>query len=152
MTSNQAMLILGLFAANWLVMATYVSLILHRGLAHKAIRFPGWFVKLVTAIADTFFIYVNPRVFVAEHRLHHAHADTEDDPDKKPGWSFWRYMLWSIVNPAGPNDDHVVKVSQDKIFKTRVLRLYSNPWFGVVCQFGGGLILPYLIIDRKSVV
>src|SRR5437870_2377700 len=85
---------------GWTMVATYVSVVLHRCLAHRAILLPQWFVHLVTIVTNSFVLYVNPRVWVAEHRLHHAHSDTDDDPDKKPGWNLWKFTWWSLANPA----------------------------------------------------
>src|SRR5437667_430134 len=108
--SQQAQLLLASFLVAWILMATYVSVILHRCIAHRAILLPQWFCDGITAVTATFVIYVNPRVWVAEHRLHHAHSDTEDDPDKKPGWNLWKFITWSLLNPAGPHDQHVEKI------------------------------------------
>ena len=134
-------------AASWILVATYVSVILHRCLAHRALLLPQWFCELVMAVTNTFFLYVNPRVWVAEHRLHHAHSDTDEDPDKKPGWSLWKFCTWSIFNPAGPHDEHVARVTREPALNSPLMRLYANPVFGFICQLGTGFILPYLIMQ-----
>jgi fatty-acid desaturase len=130
----------------WASVATYVSVILHRCLSHRAILMPQWFIHLVTVWTNTFIMYVNPRTWVAEHRLHHAYSDTEDDPDKKPDWSLWKFTWWSLANPAGSNDEHVVKITKDRELNTWVMKLYSNARFGLFCQLVTGFILPYALM------
>jgi stearoyl-CoA desaturase (delta-9 desaturase) len=133
------------FAFCWLCVATYVSVILHRCLAHRAVFLPQWFCEGVMAFTSTFILYVNPRVWVAEHRLHHAHSDTDEDPDKKPGWSLLKFISWSLLNPAGPDDEHIAKITREPLLNTPLMRLYSNPKAGVVFQLGTSWILPYAL-------
>lgn len=134
----------GLFC--WIMVATYVSVVLHRCLAHRAVLLPQSFVHFIAGFTSFFVLYVNPRVWVAEHRLHHAHSDTEADPDKKPGWNVFKFIWWSLTNPAGSNDEHVVKITKDPQLNTWVMRLCSNQQFGVFAQFLGGFILPYVLM------
>lgn len=134
-------------ALSWVAMGTYVSVILHRGLAHRALTLPTWFIHLVTVFSATFVIYVNPKVWVAEHRLHHAHSDTDQDPDKKPGWGLWKFTMWSIFNPAGPHDEHVARLVREPALNTWVMRLYSDPKFGFFCQLATGAIIPFLLFQ-----
>lgn len=137
-------------ALSWVAMGTYVSVILHRGLAHRALQLPQWFVHVVTVLSATFVIYVNPKVWVAEHRLHHAHSDTEQDPDKKPGWGLWKFTLWSIFNPAGPHDEHVARLVREPALNTWVMRLYSDPKYGFFCQLVPGALLPWALFETWS--
>ncbi len=146
MTKLDIYLMTAWFFTGWLSVATFVSVILHRCLAHRALLMPQWFIHLVTILNNTFVLYVNPRVWVAEHRLHHAHSDTDEDPDKKPDWSLWKFVTWSIANPAGPHDEHVEKITKDKALQTWVMRFYSDPRVGMFCQFATGFIVPWLIM------
>jgi stearoyl-CoA desaturase (delta-9 desaturase) len=138
-------LIAAWFFLCWVFVATYVSVILHRCLAHRALFLPAWFCEGVMAITNTFILYVNPRVWVAEHRLHHTHSDTEEDPDKKPGWGLVKFCLWSIFNPAGPHDEHVERITRESALNTPLMRLYSYPPLGLFCQLITGFLVPYLI-------
>ncbi|HVY62487.1 MAG TPA: fatty acid desaturase, partial [Planctomycetota bacterium] len=133
------------FMFCWLCVATYVSVILHRCLSHRAVLLPQWFIEGVMAFTASFILYVNPRVWVAEHRLHHTHSDTDEDPDKKPGWSLFKFITWSIFNPAGPHDEHVERITREPALNTPLMRLYSNPPFGFFCQMVSGWFLPYAL-------
>jgi stearoyl-CoA desaturase (delta-9 desaturase) len=130
---------------GWVSIGTYVSVVLHRGLSHRALVLPQWFIHLVTMWSASFVIYVNPKVWVAEHRLHHAHSDTDQDPDKKPGWNLWQFTWWSITNPAGPHDEHVARLVREPALNTWVMRLYSDPKFGLFSQVVTGMLLPFWI-------
>jgi stearoyl-CoA desaturase (delta-9 desaturase) len=137
--------VIGYFLTCWLFVATYVSVILHRCLSHRAVLLPQWFIEGVMVFTSTFILYVNPRVWVAEHRLHHAHSDTDEDPDKKPGWSLLKFITWSIFNPAGPHDEHVAKITREAALTSPLMRLYSNPFAGLVFQLVTSWIIPWYL-------
>lgn len=146
MSKTTIALLYALFA--WAMVATYVSVVLHRGLAHRALYLPQWFTDAITALTSIFILYVNPKVWVAEHRLHHAYSDTAEDPDKKPGWGLGKFLWWSLANPAGPHDEHVARITRDPQLNTLVMRACANPSFGIFCQLIAGWALPFAVFGN----
>ena len=144
-TLYYSLVFVGLGAAYWLMMTTYVSIILHRVIAHRAFALPRWFSLTVTAVANSFFIYVNPRVWVAEHRLHHAHSDETKDPDKQPEQGFWAWVGYVAARNPGAGEPHLVLVSRDKIFDSAVLRWYSTQ-LGMWTSQATGFVIPYVTL------
>lgn len=74
-----------------------VSIGLHRCLAHKACK--------LNKYLEIFILYISviigarsPLGWVAAHRMHHAHTDTELDPHSPKILGFWKVFLhrWSI--------------------------------------------------------
>ncbi len=118
----------------WFVNVTYISVILHRTLAHRAIRAPRWFILATTWFANTCVLYVNPLVWVARHRVHHAHSDTEDDPDKQPGDGYLRWAWRFVNNLPKASDEPIVRYSRDEIFQTFHMRILGTRTAAVVCH------------------
>ena len=42
-----------------------------------------------------------PAWWVATHRLHHAHSDTQDDPHSPLVTFFWAHLGWLFTTPSG---------------------------------------------------
>ncbi|MGH7293535.1 MAG: fatty acid desaturase, partial [Polyangiaceae bacterium] len=139
------LIVLGLVGLYWFMLTSYVSIVLHRVIAHRAFSLPRWYCLAVTALSNSFIIYVNPRVWVAEHRLHHAHSDDGRDPDKRPGDGFLAWAWYLATRSPKASEPHLVQVSRDKIFDTRVMRWYSSPW-GKWTSEATGFVVPYLAL------
>jgi stearoyl-CoA desaturase (delta-9 desaturase) len=75
------------------------SAVLHRGLAHRAIAYPRWLERAVCVWA-WLTEFARPLTWIAAHRHHHAHADTEDDPHAPGRKGRWRVILltWYYVS------------------------------------------------------
>lgn len=134
---------LGLIVIYWFMLTNYVSIALHRSIAHRAFTLPRWWILTITALSNMFTIYVNPRVWVAEHRLHHAHSDSDKDPDKQPNQTFWPWFAYLLLHNPSPDEPHLVQVSRDKIFDSWIMRFFSN-WKGKVWSEITGFTLPFL--------
>jgi stearoyl-CoA desaturase (Delta-9 desaturase) len=75
--------------------AVATSVYLHRGLAHRAVRFHP--------VADVVFRAMlwlttgqNRREWVAVHRKHHTFTDQEGDPHSPRLFGLWRVQLWNV--------------------------------------------------------
>jgi fatty-acid desaturase len=124
----------------WAVSGLYVAHMLHMGLAHRAVEFKSWFLKLVTVTNTVAAIYVDPRAWVNRHRNHHAFSDQASDPSKRPGDGFWK-TLWLCLAPHPCR----VEMAPDDVFRTRVFRLACHPlagWLGNAASF----LLLWLIV------
>ena len=74
------------------------SSVLHRGLCHGAIIYPGWLKRTVAAWL-WLTACVPPLTWIASHLHHHAHSDTEKDPHAPSIKGFWKVLLltWYYV-------------------------------------------------------
>ncbi|MEZ4845997.1 MAG: fatty acid desaturase [Bdellovibrionota bacterium] len=67
---------------------------LHRGLAHRAVKFNPWLEGILR-----FFVWLTTTVvrqeWVAVHRKHHAYSDQEGDPHSPAVNGFWNIQLWN---------------------------------------------------------
>ncbi len=113
--------------ASWLSGGLYLSDMIHLGIAHRALDYKDWFIKTVTLVNNTFFVYVDPVSWVNRHRLHHKFSDHAGDPNKLASDGFWR-TLYRCLFPYPCTDD----MANDAILKTWPFRLVSHPLFVVV--------------------
>ena len=112
------------FLAFWFLAGVYLADVLHLGIAHRALDFKPWFVKLVTLTNNLFGVYVDPTAWVCRHRLHHKYSDHAGDPNKLADDGFWR-TLWLCLVPYKCQEN----AATDAIFRTWPFRLTSNNAF-----------------------
>ncbi len=70
-----------------------INLCYHRLLAHRSLKVPRWFERILATLAlcsleDT------PSRWVANHRLHHGHSDQNPDPHSPRHGIAWSHMGW----------------------------------------------------------
>jgi stearoyl-CoA desaturase (delta-9 desaturase) len=128
----------------WLVIGAYLPLVLHMGIAHRALNFQEWFVKSITVVNNTLGIYVNPVTWVNRHRLHHRFSDHPGDPNKLSSDGFWR-TLFLCLFPYKTE----VNVANDAILQTWPFRVVANPIFVVTAQTLNFLLLGWLVGDLR---
>jgi fatty-acid desaturase len=131
----------------WLIIGLYLPIVLHMGIAHRALDFRDWFVKSITIVNNTFGIYVSPITWVNRHRLHHRFSDHPGDPNKLASDGFWR-TLYLCLFPYKPEYD----VANDKILKSWPFRLVANPAFAVTAQTASFLLLWWLVGDLRFAI
>ena len=81
---------------------------LHRGLAHRAVRFAPW-LTWVFRVVTWLTTGIRPRQWVAVHRKHHAFTDVAGDPHSPvmAGWAAVQFgNVWMYRKVA--NDDATV--------------------------------------------
>ena len=73
------------------------SILLHRHYCHKQFKVPVWFETIGLAMLMIACIRT-PIGWIASHRMHHAHSDSENDPHSAKHVGYWRVLLttWSI--------------------------------------------------------
>lgn len=91
----------GLFAVIYYLLAGLgVNLAYHRVLSHRALKLPKWLERILVTIglpAGT------PIQWVANHRYHHAHADTDLDPHSPVCQGFWyAHVGWYLRSKNVP--------------------------------------------------
>lgn len=128
----------------WFWGGVYVALILHLGIAHRALAFNEGFSKLVTFLYNTVGIYVNPTTWVNRHRHHHAYSDQPGDPNKLDEDGFWR-TLYLIFFPYRCQDN----LATDAICFSRPFRLVANSYYAVFSQVSSYGILWLILRDWR---
>lgn len=126
----------------WFWGGVYVALILHLGIAHRALDFNEGFSKLVTVAYNTLGIYVEPVSWVNRHRHHHSYSDKPGDPNKLDADGFWR-TLYLIFSPYRC----LSNLANDAICETATFRLVSNPTFGALSQLSSYGVLWLILRD-----
>ena len=130
------------FLVCWFVGGTYLSLVMHLGIAHRSLDYQEWFMKAITLVNNTFFVYIAPISWVNRHRLHHIHADHDGDPNKLDSDGFWRTM-WLCLFPY----ECVENRANDAILKTWPFRLVESWSFLIVSQVFNFCLLWWLVRD-----
>src|SRR5580658_6006857 len=132
------------FVFFWFLAGVYLADVLHLGIAHRALDYKEWFIKLVTVANNLFGLYVDPTAWVNRHRLHHKYSDRPGDPNKLGSDGFWRTMVLCVVPyPCQEN------AATDRIFKSRTFRLVSNNYFALFSQVFSLSLLWLLVRDLK---
>ncbi len=90
------LIILGFFVAHWYLSLFFQTFFLHRYASHKAFTMSPFTEKVFFVLTWIFegSNYLSPYGYGVMHRMHHAYADTEDDPHSpKYDESIWK-MMW----------------------------------------------------------
>lgn len=84
-----------MFFLHWFLGCLGITLCFHRLLAHRSFKVPKWLEYLLTFIG-TLNLQGGPIFWVAHHRRHHAHPDTDDDPHSSRRGFWWSHMGWVL--------------------------------------------------------
>ena len=83
------------------------SILLHRYYCHNQFKVPGWFEWVGLFMLSVAYIK-SPIGWIASHRMHHHHADTDKDPHSAKHIGFWKVLLtmWDIpsISPKYAKD------------------------------------------------
>lgn len=81
----------------------------HRYFAHRSFKTTRWF-QFVLGWAGTTLVQGSPAWWAANHRRHHLHSDTDDDPHSPVARSaWWGYVGWVLAQDARAMDWSRVK-------------------------------------------
>lgn len=106
------LIILTFFACHWYLSIFTQTFFLHRYAAHQMfVMSSRWekFFYILTFIGQGS-SFLSPRAYGIMHRLHHAHADTEDDPHSPSYAKGLLDMMWKtriFYNDILNNRDHI---------------------------------------------
>jgi fatty-acid desaturase len=73
-----------------------VNIGFHRLLTHRSFKTPRWFEHLLTLLGVCS-LEGSPVKWVANHRMHHQHSDTEPDPHSPIVAFLWAHIGWMLV-------------------------------------------------------
>jgi stearoyl-CoA desaturase (delta-9 desaturase) len=101
------------------------SILLHRYYCHKQFRVPAWFETIGLAMLMIAVIR-SPIGWIASHRMHHQHSDTEKDPHSWKHLGWWKVFTTTWEIPRIP-----VKYAKD-LYNNPFLVFCHNHWFKIV--------------------
>jgi fatty-acid desaturase len=121
--------ILALFQFTWsglavLLITYYVSLALgigmsyHRLLTHRSYK-TSKFVEYFLTMCGTLALEGGPVFWVAVHRQHHQHSDTDNDPHTPEHGGFWAHMGWIMFGDAMHNETKLMAKYAPDLAKDR---------------------------------
>ena len=105
-----------------------INLCYHRLLSHRSVKVPVWLERMLTTVAlcsleDT------PSRWVANHRLHHQHADEEKDPHTPRHGVYWAHMGWLFERvPRRRSMAFLEHYARDILADSYYLSLERRPW------------------------
>jgi stearoyl-CoA desaturase (delta-9 desaturase) len=136
------------FGWDWFIFAVFlfyypatgmsITVGYHRLFSHKAFK-ASWPVKLFVLLFGAAAFENSALWWSSEHRKHHKHVDTDDDPYDITKGFFWAHMGWLMfkLKPASPMDN-----VQD--LKKDALVIWQDKWVHVIAFFMS-FILPTII-------
>lgn len=77
------------------------SILLHRHYCHKQFKVPVWFEWVGLWMLSVAYIRT-PIGWIASHRMHHHHSDSEKDPHSAKHVGFWKVLLTTWDIPSIP--------------------------------------------------
>lgn len=88
------------------------SILLHRYYCHRQFKIPSWFEVIGLYMISIAYVR-SPIGWIASHRMHHVHSDTEKDPHSPIYKGWWKVLTTTWTIPKIP-----IKYAKD---------LYTNP-------------------------
>lgn len=95
---------------NWMVASLGVGIGYHRLLTHRGFKTPKWLEYTLTVLGSLA-IQDGALKWVATHRIHHAHTETEKDPHtpRAEGGGYWAHLGWIIRGDAQTHDEATLR-------------------------------------------
>lgn len=124
-------IILG-FAWSTLISHLGASILLHRYYCHRQFKIPEWF-EIVGLYMISLAYVRSPIGWIASHRMHHIHSDTENDPHSPIYKGWWKVLTTTWTIPKIP-----VKYAKD---------LFTNPKLVFVHNHHKKILIAHWIIS-----
>ena len=128
----------GVFLFYYIATGTSITLGYHRLFSHKAFK-AKWPVKLFVLLFGAAAFENSALWWSSEHRKHHKHVDTDDDPYDITKGFFWAHMGWLMfkLKPHTPTEN-VQDLKKDKLV------MWQHKWVHPI-SFVVSFIIPALI-------
>ena len=128
----------GVFILYYIATGTSITLGYHRLFSHKAFK-AKWPVKLFVLLFGAAAFENSALWWSSEHRKHHKHVDTDDDPYDITKGFFWAHMGWLMfkLKPDTPTEN-VQDLKKDKLV------MWQHKWVHPI-SFVVSFIIPALI-------
>jgi len=95
-------LLIATVALYWVAVGFGISLGYHRLHTHRSYQVPKW-LDYFFAVCGTLTLEGGPIFWVATHRIHHQHSDTDADPHTPHHGGFWAHMGWILFGETHHN-------------------------------------------------
>lgn len=92
-----------LLVTYYISLAWGIGMSYHRLLTHRSYKTPK-FVEYFLTICATLALEGGPLFWVATHRRHHQHSDSDHDPHTPRHGGFWAHMGWIMFGDAQHNN------------------------------------------------
>lgn len=132
------------FVTYWMAICWGIGMGYHRLHTHRSYKVPRW-LDYFFAVCGTLSLEGGPIFWVATHRLHHQHSDTDHDPHTPRHGAFWAHMGWILFGEAHHNDTATMARYAPDLAKDPFYRLLNQyHWvpltvLGVILLAVGGL-------------
>ena len=134
--------LISVFLGNYVFGALGINLTYHRLLTHQGLKLPKW-LEHTFAICGVCCLQDAPARWVAIHRMHHQHSDTEPDPHSPLVGFFWGHIGWLIYqNKYFGTPDFYDRYARDVFRDPFYYRLERNLMY--VWVYLGHAVLFYL--------
>ena len=87
--------VISVFVGNFVFGALGINLVYHRLLTHQGLKLPKW-LEHTLAVFGVCCLQDAPARWIAIHRMHHQHSDTEPDPHSPLAGFFWGHIGWLV--------------------------------------------------------
>ena len=113
------------------VTAMGITLGYHRLLTHKAYQAKPWLARTIVFLASQS-AQAGPAVWVAIHRQHHAHSDSEDDPHDASRGFWWSHLGWmTVLTPRRLDPNFTKRLARDVL--NDPFYAFLDRWFFALC-------------------
>jgi len=86
----------------WMCIGLGIGMGYHRLHTHRSYQVPKW-LDYFFAVCGTLTLEGGPIFWVATHRIHHQHSDTDADPHTPHHGGFWAHMGWILFGETHHN-------------------------------------------------
>jgi sn-1 stearoyl-lipid 9-desaturase len=157
LTTFHILAVVALFYFSWQNLAVFlvfsylseslgVGIGYHRLLTHRSFKAPKWLEYVLTTLG-TLSIQNGAIEWVATHRIHHAHTETDEDPHTPRHGAFWAHVGWIYRGTAQEHDEATLKRFVPDLLKDRFHVLLARHYYvssiilGVILLAAGGWTL-----------
>ncbi len=142
------MIILLFFLAHWYLSLFAQTFFLHRYAAHKMFTMSPFMEKVFYWLTFIFqgSSFLSPYAYGVMHRLHHAHADTEEDPHSPSFSHNLFHMMWKTKNYYSSilkREDHIEAKFKKNVPHWAFMEKLADSWYSRI-GWGALYVLFYL--------
>ncbi len=141
----------------WMCIGLGIGMGYHRLHTHRSYKVPK-LLEYFFAVCGAMTLEGGPIFWVATHRLHHQHSDTDHDPHTPHHGGFWAHMGWILFGEGHHNDTTLMsKYAPDLATDKFYLWLNTYHWvpltvFGLATlALGGWPMVCWLVFFRVTV-
>ncbi len=125
---------------NWMTASLGICLGYHRYLTHRSFELPQW-LGYFFAFCGALTCENGPIKWVAQHRMHHAHSDTERDPHSAKKGFWWSHMGWMLYEHSEFDDPEKIRAFAKDICDDKFYQFLDNNFIKIQIAFGTVLFL-----------